>query len=122
MTELKRLSAYELKSLLGGFQFLHESEAMLQSAIETVLGEYHVKYVREFILNPLDRPDFLCTDVAIEVKIDGSPSQVLRQLHRYAQDERVSEILLVTTRSRHSTPRTLNEKPIFVLWVGGTSL
>jgi hypothetical protein len=62
-----------------------------------------------------DRVDFFYGGVAIEVKVDGSTSEVTAQLQRYALHPSVREILLVTTRSRHTVPAELGGKPVTVL-------
>ena len=66
-------------------------------------------------LNQKDRVDFFYDGVAIEVKVDGSTSDVTAQLQRYALHGSVREVLLITTRSRHVIPAELGGKPVTVL-------
>jgi hypothetical protein len=49
------------------------------------------------------RIDFLVGAVGIECKIAGSTNEVLRQLIGYAGDDKVSELLLVTSQAKHRT-------------------
>ena len=79
---------------------------------------------REHRLDARSRPDFLvwtgaATGIAVEVKIAGSPQDVLRQLLRYAEHPAVSGVLLVTTRSRHRgiVPAELLGKPAACLCI-----
>jgi len=61
--------------------------------------------------------------VAIELKADGGPSAVLRQLLRYADSPEVGALLLVTSRAtlRGGLPPTLNDKPlrVYCAWRDG---
>lgn len=71
-----------------------------------------VEVEREFSLSPADRPDFLIGGaVVIEVKIKRSSNvDTLRQLVRYAEDERVQAIVLASNRAM-DLPREINGKP-----------
>jgi hypothetical protein len=64
--------------------------------------------------------------VAIEIKIDGSCSEVTRQIHRYSQHPDVEEILLITTCAKHLRIKngrihSFAGKQFFTLWTGGTA-
>lgn len=99
------------------------SEDQVQRAIALVLTNRDVEYEREVSLSPASRIDFMVGTLGIEVKIGGGLSPAIRQLHRYAEFERVSELVLVTTRSSLSrVPAELNGKRIHVaLLLGGLS-
>lgn len=98
------------------FQGTREKE--LQAALETLLRANFSAVAREVKLAPGAIVDFLVEGVALEVKIDGSPMEVTRQLHRYAQSELVQALILVTTRAKHRTgPSELNGKPVLVVWL-----
>jgi hypothetical protein len=59
------------------------------------------------------RIDLLVGSTGIEVKIDGSYSSVLRQLTRYAACPELTELILVTTRSKHHLlPATIGTTPV----------
>jgi hypothetical protein len=115
-------SALVLQALTGK-RFVESDEVSLQSGIASALEASGVAYEREVKLSPRDRVDFMVGGVALEVKIDGGVSEVTRQLHRYAQIDRVKEIVLVTSRLRHAAvPRSLNGKPVVVFaTMGGLS-
>jgi hypothetical protein len=68
-----------------------------------------------------DRVDFLVGEcVAVEVKIDGSLGDVTRQIHRYAQSDRVKALVLISARHRlDNQPTTMNGKPLRIVVLAG---
>lgn len=99
------------------------TEIALQSAIAATFEADGLSFEREVRLSDRDIIDFLVGGVGVEVKIDGSLSAVTRQLHRYAQSDRVALLVLVTTRMRHrAVPRELNGKRVDVVHLIGGSL
>lgn len=108
----------------GRFPFM--PEAVLQDGIASTLAAAGVAFERELALSRQDRIDFFVPEIGlgVEVKVDGAISSVTRQLHRYAQHERILSLLLVTTRMRHHVlvPRELSGKRIDVLHLIGASL
>ena len=98
-------------------------ELRLQDAIERVLKGAEHAYEREVVLAPGDRIDFLVGNIGIEVKVEGSPTEVVRQLIRYADSPRVARLVLVTARARLAArvPASINGKPIATIatWRAG---
>ena len=96
----------------GGYSWTNERE--LQEQIERQLRRCRISHQREARKTPGERPDFLAGTTAIEVKIAGTRSALLRQLQRYALLDEVTEILLVTDKMRLSAnlPETLGGKPL----------
>jgi hypothetical protein len=88
-----------LALLLRGFRFRFCSEDELQTGIANALARRDVLFARERVLSAADRPDFLVPcldgDIAIEVKTKGSFADLLRQVARYAEHERVKGVLVV---------------------------
>lgn len=110
---IERLQA--LCAYLARFRFNFTSEVMLQDGLEQVLSQAGVPVEREFLLDKRSRLDFMLPGgLVIEVKVDGSRADVLRQLSRYAQSPAVSGLLLVTTRASHRLPESFNGKPLAV--------
>lgn len=98
-------------------------ESLLQDRIASCLTAVSVPFEREVVLTAKDRIDFLIGgELGLEVKVDGSLSDVTRQLHRYAQCERVTHLLLVSTRMRlRSIPCELNGKRVDFLHLTGAA-
>lgn len=94
-------AAQRVADHLARFTYRWVTEADLQDAMHAVLTEVFPTQ-RETRLNHRDRPDFLvhfagCT-VAIEVKIKGARSAILRQLGRYAEHDSVDAIVFAAGR------------------------
>lgn len=100
-------------------RFRGSREKDLQEALEGLLRANFSGVLREAQLEPGSIVDFLVSDVvAVEVKLDGSPMDVTRQLQRYAKNARVEAVVLVTTRAKHrAVPTALREKPVRVVWL-----
>lgn len=90
-------------------------EVHLHAGIAAVLDAAGIEHTREVTLpDGAGRIDFLTAGgVGIEVKVAGAPTDVLRQLARYAAAAPVGALLLATTRPAHCT---------LPLMVRGTSL
>lgn len=97
----------------------HEKE--LQQAIGQVLIERGFGFEREVRLTPEDVVDFvIAPGIGMEVKMDGGLSALTRQLHRYAQSDKICALLLVTTLSRLANlPLSLSGKPLDVVCLRG---
>jgi hypothetical protein len=110
------MNARELKVLLAAYRIDCTNELTLQDGIARILIEHAVPFEREYRLGARDRVDFLVGDVALECKVGGSVSALIRQLHRYAQAPAVGELLVVTPRIKHNKmPAWLNAKRVTVL-------
>ncbi len=115
--------ARDVIAILRRYRMPVSTEALLQAAIAEVLTREAVTFQRETVLSARDRPDFLLPPgLAIEVKIKGPVSAVLRQLERYAEHDRVGAVLLVTTRPDHIVPAEINGKPILCVCIGSAFL
>lgn len=113
----------QVAALLSAYRFRQPTERALQDGIEEVLRAAGVPYHREHRLSAADRPDFFVDPgVCVEVKIGGTPAEVLRQLTRYAEHEEVDAVLLVTTRRQHVMPDEVEDKPLVTICVGSAFL
>jgi hypothetical protein len=108
----------EIEAELRQHYFHVCNEAELQAGIAEVLKKSGVKFEREFRLQKSDIIDFYLPEqkAGIEVKVDGSMSEVARQIDRYAVSGQIEILLLMTTKSRHLfIPRMLRGKPVIVI-------
>lgn len=104
-----------LRGFLSQFRFNYTSEAELQLGIAQVLSASHFQFEREVLIQ-LGRLDFLVDgEIAIETKIGGSVVALMRQVARYATDDQIASILVVTDRAKHNLPESFNGKPVMVL-------
>lgn len=106
---------------LKAYRFNYQNEKELQEGVEHVLMAHAIPFEREKILGgKFGTIDFLVDGrIGIEIKIKGSPSSVTRQLIRYFECGMVSELILVTGRSRlGKLPATILGKKLTVvsLW------
>ncbi|TAL65835.1 MAG: hypothetical protein EPN79_11840 [Burkholderiaceae bacterium] len=103
--------------ILAGFRFRFASEVDLQDGINQALFLRGIGFTREKALTQRDRPDFLLsTGVAIEVKVAGSLSDLIRQCSRYAEHPDVTAVLAVGTPSwLNRVPQQLASKPLLGL-------
>jgi hypothetical protein len=104
------------------FRWVDERE--LQDAMEDHLSA-HFATVREKRLSVTERPDFLVVaaefTVAVEVKVAGSRTQVMRQLGRYAAHRQVDAVVLSSGRRTllAGMPKVIHGTPIAVALLRG---
>lgn len=110
----------DLAALLEGSPGRWNGEASLQNHLETVLAP--LGFEREVTAGH-DRFDFYrpADRIVVEVKIAGSPAQVLRQLLRYAGRPDVDGLVLATMRGTlvRTLPPAMLGKPVAAarLWI-----
>lgn len=112
-----------LVELLKTYRYSVGSEDAFQRGVEQVLSNDGISFLREHQLGKYGRIDFYLpeTRFGIELKVKGSPSQVLRQLHRYAQCPDIAALILLTARPRLAFSRMeLNGRPLYAvpIWEG----
>lgn len=102
--------------------YRHEDD--LQAEISQILTVAGVQHVREARLGPGERIDLLtAAGVGIEVKIAGSWTAAVRQLLRYAHDDQIRALVLVSTQaSHHNVPHELAGVPVAVYSLIGQGL
>jgi hypothetical protein len=98
-----------------GYNF--DNEYDLQEGLKVALESEGIKARREETVSQGSRIDFLTdSGVAIEVKTGGSLNRLTRQVHRYAQHDRVAAIIVVTPKAKHrDLPTQINGKPVLVV-------
>ena len=116
------MTIQELKDLLRCHQFRFTDERELQDGIEAVLSEAGVSFKREAAVTG-GTIDFLVGSIGIEVKVDGSAANLIRQVWGYAKDVKIGAILVVTTRAQHRGALTeARGKRVDVLHLAGSCL
>jgi hypothetical protein len=101
---------------LRGYRFRYANEDDLQQAVQDALARSGVAAEREARLDGRSRVDLLAGRVAIEVKVAGSATDLLRQLTRYARSPLIDGIVVVTNRARHlRIPDEIEGKPVEVV-------
>lgn len=126
------LTAFNVAQRIESYRIRFATEADVQLAIDDIFHRAGYYYEREYRLSAQERPDFLVSashapmartkeTIAVEVKIKGRASDIIRQLTRYAMHARVHGLVLVTTRRLHAArmPTELNGKPLAVAMIGG---
>jgi len=120
LAETEKGVVQRLLASLRRRRFNYQNEKRLQDGIEACLLKDRIDFVREHPLGEAGVVDFLVGGfLGVEVKIKGSPSEVARQLLRYAGQEEVKGLVLVTARSSLSAlPPELLGKPLALveLW------
>lgn len=118
------VTSARLREVLGMYRYNFSSERELQDGIAQVLFQRGIRFDREVRLAPGDVIDFLVEGVGLEVKVEGGPVEIRRQLLRYAKAPRVTALLLVTRKAQHDGqfPRKLGGKDVAVLTLGEASL
>jgi hypothetical protein len=99
-------------------------ELDFQNAVAAWLDREHVRYRREFDLGAAGTIDFHFPDnrIGLELKVQGSPAAVMRQLQRYAQSPEIAALVLLTGRAALARcAPSLSGKPVHVVttWAGG---
>lgn len=112
--------ASDLAKRLSRFRFRAADEDELQRAIAGLLTKWGLSFVREKILGPGDRIDFLVGSVGIECKVQGSAAAAMRQIDGYMKFDEISAVVLVTDRLQAGAqPESLRGKEIVVVPVLG---
>ena len=101
----------QLEGLLQRYAFRFGSEVIVHQAMAGIFIQAGYSFSQEYRFDDKNRADFYfpAEQVVIEVKVDGSLSEALRQCARYSAIEQVSGVLLVA-----ATPwgvETLGELP-----------
>lgn len=116
------MTAAEIAEILEAFQYTFADERELQESVKNVLRLRGLVVEREVRLGATERIDLLVDgDIGVEVKIACSSEVVARQLQRYARNDWIRELVLVTHKASHHRflPSEIGGKPLAVAWIGG---
>lgn len=112
-------NASRIAELFRGVRFSYANEDQLHAGMAQFMEQSGIEFEAEVRLTVHDRIDFMVGSVGIEVKVGHPLSQVIRQLHRYAQLPQITDLILVTNRCAHAAvPPTINGKPVEFVFLG----
>lgn len=102
----------DLADYLRQWRISYTTETIMQESVEEALHGLMIDGIpvvvnREHRFNETDRVDFFLPEdgLAIECKIRGNFAAVMHQLIRYAGQESVKGVILVTSKSTHIVHR-----------------
>lgn len=111
-------SINELVKILSAQKLPTNPESATQDAIQHALELAGIEFSREHRLSDMERIDFLALGrIGIEVKVQGAPRSIYRQLERYAELEVIQCLILVSSRAM-GKPATVKNKPLFFVSIG----
>lgn len=125
--ELLDFRVRRIAILLGGFRYLFGDEYQLQAAVAKVLSDAGETVTRELILDRKNRADVMLAEgLLVEVKVDGSLSEALRQCERYSALDSVRGVVLAASvswarRGLVARPR-MGGKPFAMVYLPRQSL
>jgi len=109
-----------LAKLLSGYAYMYSDEKQLHDAIALALDQEGISYEREHIADSSNRFDFLVEgDLVIEIKVQGSLADALRQVTRYCGLEKVKAVLVAATCAwaRQVSLDDINGKPVAIAYL-----
>lgn len=116
------LSASEVALTIGRGRFRQGDEYRLHEDLAEHLIKAGIAFKREVRLSPGNRIDFLCDGgLGIECKARARKREVFRQLERYAAEDAISALILVTGTAL-GLPADIAGKPLFYVPLGRTAL
>lgn len=103
-----------LARLIARTRLSLSTEKAMQADVEAMLASADMVFQREFRLSDADIPDFLVDSrVVVECKLRGARKvHIFRQLERYALDDSVQALVLVSNVSM-GLPAHINGKPAY---------
>jgi hypothetical protein len=108
-------------SILRG-RFRQGDEFKLHGDLAAHLERAGIAFEREVRLSPGNRIDFLCAGgVGIECKARARKREVYRQLERYAEEDAITALILVTATAM-GLPADIAGKPLFYIPLGRSAL
>lgn len=107
----QRLIFNAVANHLSGYAYRYSSEVRLHENMAKVLESHGFDFERERVLDARNRADFWLDGIVIEVKVDGSMADALRQVDRYINLPDVTGVILAATPRWAASP--LVNKPVW---------
>lgn len=102
----------KIKERVEGRIYDLSDEKATQQQIEEALSDMNIS--REYRLSATHVVDFLVEGLAVEVKVKGQATAILRQCESYCEYDDVKGLLLITSRSM-GFPEEINDKPCYYI-------
>ena len=119
MSDVAVATLTRVMTALVGYSYRHATEKQFHDAVTKALVREGVYFLREYRADPKNILDVFVPHggepggVAVEIKIGGGRSALIRQIFRYAEIPAVDGILVVSTRASHAAvPPTISDKPV----------
>lgn len=94
---------------LDRYSYRYSSEKKLHEALASILKASGIAFEHEYVLDAKNRADFWIDGIVLEVKVDGSMADALRQVTRYINLPQVEGVILAGTPRWASDP--MQDKP-----------
>lgn len=109
---------------LGAYLYRYGNEVQLHVSLAEVLSSHGHAFQREYVLDARNRADFWLDGLVVEVKVDGTYAQALRQCDRYLHLPQVTGVLLASTKSwaKLQPDKPWQDKPFELAYLGRQSL
>lgn len=112
-------SEHELNRLINILEQIKVGFLPQETQIHSIIAESLVKngieFQHEYRLSSDSRIDFLSGNIGIEVKKSTvKDKNLLKQLKKYSESDKISKIILVTTKSVN-IPSIINNKQIYIV-------
>lgn len=107
----QRLIFNAIASHLASYAYRYSNEARLHENLGKVLTHHGFAFEHERVLDARNRADFWLDGIVIEVKVDGSMADALRQVGRYINLPDVQGVILAATPRWGASP--LVDKPVW---------
>lgn len=93
--------AADVRTALNGLRFRYRHELDLHAGLAQAFERAGIDYEREVRVAGGFIDFLIAGQLGVEVKIKGSTAALGRQLARYAAEDRITELLVLTTRPQH---------------------
>lgn len=112
-------SEHEIKILINILEQIKVGFLPQETQIHSIIAESLVKngieFQHEYRLSSDSRIDFLSGNIGVEVKKSTvKDKDLLKQLKKYSESDKISKIILVTTKSVN-IPSFINNKQIYIV-------
>lgn len=118
---LASLDIDAVAAVFSGKRFPLEDEIRAQALIHDVLRARFGSLVQREAPAPGGRIDFRVADIGAEIKLEGQPAAIIRQISRYLDSPALAGLVLVTAKAI-AVPSMIKSKPVRVVNLGAAWL